>query len=471
MTYRDIPNLVRDSLKREGAYDFGLGVVLRAPKDASGTGGSASYRVEFRVEPVLPGKALAKRRERYARELDKAYALAAEVFDEMRDRASGTYVEYDTDRLFGDVVERWFASPHPRWGESYPKKVRSLLDNWVVHDQITITRRGRNHPVVLATIPIGGLTADDYNQALEHVRRERAYRTYTEIHGLVVQILKWAVANRYLRPADATVHHQMPLAVPTGDEESSPGVVRMIPDEEIPSASMIVALAATAGERFGPRQQMLIYVLAYTGMRISEALALRNDDRFVFDADHGIWRIHVHEQLHKTERRTLLPKWRKKRWAFVPAWMSDEVTEFLDDTAAGGWLFPSPGRKIRRPDGVVERRDAGAFPYDHWYHRVWDLAAEYTPGWPERDDWWPVEAGPLPRGKQDQRRWLWPAHTLRHHAATYLLSELGLDPEDVASFLGHRSGRQVWEMYVRVRPDLYGRAAAASRNAGDPRAL
>jgi hypothetical protein len=54
-------------------------------------------------------------------------------------------------------------------------------------------------------------------------------------------------------------------------------------------------------------------------------------------------------------------------------------------------------------------------------------------------------------------------------AATYQLNVLGLDPDDVAKFLGHRSGVQVWEMYVRVRPDLFGRAAAASRAAGDPR--
>ncbi|MDP8931274.1 MAG: hypothetical protein M3O70_22560, partial [Actinomycetota bacterium] len=59
--------------------------------------------------------------------------------------------------------------------------------------------------------------------------------------------------------------------------------------------------------------------------------------------------------------------------------------------------------------------------------------------------------------------------SLRHAAATYQLNVLGLDPDDVAKFLGHRSGVQVWEMYVRVRPQLFGRAADASRQAGDPR--
>ncbi|MDP8932287.1 MAG: hypothetical protein M3O70_27955, partial [Actinomycetota bacterium] len=101
--------------------------------------------------------------------------------------------------------------------------------------------------------------------------------------------------------------------------------------------------------------------------------------------------------------------------------------------------------------------------------RVWDRVAEQTPGWPEREDWWPPENGPAPGGKQSQRRWLWSAHSLRHAAATYQLNVLRLDPDDVASFLGHRSGRQVWDMYVRVRPNLFGRAVEASRHAGDPR--
>ncbi|HEX2027068.1 MAG TPA: hypothetical protein VHF25_03615, partial [Nitriliruptorales bacterium] len=49
-----IPSLVRDALFLEDAYDFGLGVVLRAPTAPHGTGASASYRIDSRVEPVMP---------------------------------------------------------------------------------------------------------------------------------------------------------------------------------------------------------------------------------------------------------------------------------------------------------------------------------------------------------------------------------------------------------------------------------
>ena len=47
--------------------------------------------------------------------------------------------------------------------------------------------RGIIPAVVLGRLE--ALTADHYNQAFEHVRSARAHRTYTEVHGLVVQIL------------------------------------------------------------------------------------------------------------------------------------------------------------------------------------------------------------------------------------------------------------------------------------------
>lgn len=462
-----IPKLVRDSLEQDGAYDFGLGVVLRAPTRPGGSGASGSYRVEYRVEPVLPGRPMARRKEAYHRDVGRAFARAEATFEEMQQRAGGTYVEYHVDTPFGEVVEEWLASPHPRWGEQYPDKVRSLLRCWVLAETITVRWRPGTAEQPIAELPIGALTADHYQQALEHVRSVRAYRTYTEVHGLVVQILKWAATNRYLRPVDARVTDQLPLA-PRHDTGAARGGTRAVPLEEIPPPERIDALAATAQGLAGRRTAVMIYLLAYTGIRISECLALRNDDRFHSD-EVGGWRIHVREQVHKSARRTLPPKWRKHRWAFVPAWLSEDLDGLLTDTAPGALLFPSPGQRRRNAAGAVERVGAGLYPYSNWRSRTWERIVEATPHWPERDDWWPPERGTPPRGKQAERRWQWPVHSLRHACATYFLNVLELDPDDVAKFLGHRSGVQVWEMYVRVRPDLFRRAADASQLAGDPR--
>jgi integrase len=462
-----VPNLVRDALRRDGAYDFGLGVVLRAPADPAGGGGSASYRVEHRVAPLVPGRPAPARRQGYSRDLAVAYARAQAIFDEMQQRAGGTYVEYHTEVPFGAVVQRWQDSPHPRWGAHYPDKVASLLRCWVVADAVTVHWRPAGPPTPIADLPVGALTADHYNQALEHVRRARAHRTYTEVHGLVAQILKWALANRYLRPTDSGLLSQLPLA---RAEDGSPsiGLARSIPPEEIPPVPRVQALADVAAALFGPGVATLVNLLAFSGLRISEALALRHDDRFQ-RGDDGCWRIEVREQVHRTHRRTLPPKWHKHRWAFLPHWVSEDVDALLARTRPGALLFPSPGRRVRTASGAIERVGVGYHPYTNWRERVWAKLVEATPGWPERDDWWPPDAGPAPAGTQSERRWRWPVHTLRHVCATYQLNELGLDPDDVAKFLGHRSGVQVWEMYVRVRADLFGRAAAASRAAGDPR--
>lgn len=464
-----VPKLVRDTLAAEGAYDFGLGVVLRAPTDPRGTGARASYRVEYRFEPVIPGRPKAARQQRYTRDLAKAYELASHTFEEMQQRAGGTYVEYHTDVAFGQVVWRWFDSPHPRWGAQYPDKVTSLLRNWVTAPDVTIAWRAGGAPTPIADVPSGALTADHYNQALEHVRGARAHRTYTEVHGLVAQIIKWAIANRYLRSQDQHTVAQLHLAREE-DTVHDGGMTRPVAPEAIPPPEQVTSLAATAQAHFGQRTATMIWLLAYAGLRISECLALRNDDRLQRGED-GCWRIEIREQVHKAHRTLLPPKWRKRRWAFAPHWLTDDLTTLLADTPPGALLFPSAGSPRRQPDGTVERIGAGLHPYNNWRARIWVPLAEATPDWPERGDWWHPSNGPTPAGKQSERRWIWPAHALRHVCATYQLNTLGLDPDDVAKFLGHRSGVQVWEMYVRVRPDLFGRAAQASRQAGDPRTV
>lgn len=463
-----VPNLVRDALRRDGAYDFGLGVVLRAPTDPGGSGGSASYRIEHRVAPLLPGRPAPSRRQTYARDLVVAFERAQTVFEEMQQRAGGSYVEYHTDVSFGEVVHRWQQSPHPRWGANYPPKVASLLRCWVTADHIVVHWRPSGPPTPIATIPIGALTADHYNQALEHVRQARAHRTYTEVHGLVAQVLKWAFANRYLRPTDTGLLAQLPLAR-AEDGNQGTGLARCIPPDEIPPMDHVQTLTDTAEELFDRRTATLLNLLAFAGLRISEALALRHDDRFQ-RGDDDCWRIEVREQVHRTQRRTIPPKWRKRRWAFVPHWLTSDLDALLEATGPGELLFPSPGRRVRNAEGHIVRVGSGYHPYSNWRERVWAKLVDALPDWPERDDWWPPDAGTAPAGKQSERRWRWPVHTLRHVCATYQLNVLGLDPDDVAKFLGHRSGVQVWEMYVRVRADLFGRASAASRAAGDPRA-
>ena len=111
--------------------------------------------------------------------------------------------------------------------------------------------------------------------------------------------------------------------------------------------------------------------------------------------------------------------------------------------SSNGKLFPAPR--------------GGWFPTDRFRKRRFNV-------WQERAGW--------PRLPDDDPRpfvWKWPPHSLRHHAATWMLNDLGLAPDDVAEFLGHADGHQVWVMYSRIRPGLASRATHLALEAGDAR--
>jgi hypothetical protein len=111
---------------------------------------------------------------------------------------------------------------------------------------------------------------------------------------------------------------------------------------------MVELLVTAATDRFRQRPATMLHLLAYAGPRISECLALRNDDRIRFGED-GCWHIEIRELVHKSARRTLPPKWRKCRWTFVPHWLTDDVGRLLSDTAPGELLLPHPAERCATP--------------------------------------------------------------------------------------------------------------------------
>ena len=388
----------------------------------------------------------------------------------MQQRAGGTFVEYHTDvplragrhpvaRLappaVGRAVPRQGQQPADELAPRRPHH-RPLASQAVRRNRSRTCRSGRSPPTT-ATRPSN-------TSALQ-----RAYRTYTEVHGLLIQILKWALANRYLRPTDQNIVDQLPLA----HEQRPPstaGQVRAVAAEEIPPTEMVERTRRRRRPALRAPHGHLIYLLAYAGPGSASASRCATTTA----SGSGPGRLLAPRDPRtgpQVARRTLPPKWRKRRWTFAPHWLTDDLDRLLADTAPGELLFPSPGRKVRNAAGRRARSTPGSTPTATGAtHREKLKIAADTPGWPERHDWWPPERRARPGWPQSERRWLWPVHSLRHVAATYQLNVLGLDPDDVAKFLGHRSGVQVWEMYVRVRPDLFGRAAEASRRAGDPRA-
>lgn len=175
-------------------------------------------------------------------------------------------------------------------------------------------------------------------------------------------------------------------------------------------------------------RRLQVDLLAYAGLRAAELLGLQRED-----VDSGV--LHVYRQLVGAELRP--PKHGKQRDTVYPAWLDEDLNQWAEQQPAGAPLFPG--------------NDGGYEPYGTFLRQRWQPAA-HAAGWPK-----------LPSG-----RFRWTAHTLRHHAATWMLSPDGLqlDVGSVAMFLGHSSPATTHRLYIQSRPDRFRRAREASRTAG-----
>lgn len=113
---------------------------------------------------------------------------------------------------------------------------------------------------------------------------------------------------------------------------------------------------------------------------------------------------------------------------------------------------------------MVERRlaqigDCEPFfpaPKGGWQRRsnygryIWDRAA--------RDVDWP---------RQDNGRWLWTFHSLRHVFATWALHDARIPIEDLSRLMGHSSTRVTQDVYIHVRDDMFERFFRATSQRDD----
>lgn len=245
----------------------------------------------------------------------------------------------------------------------------------------------------------------------------------------------------------------------TARRKGQRGNVNPVPRDDIAPLDELLRFRAHVEAVATKREVLLLDILAFCGPRVGEALALE-ESRFWRDSEGNGW-FDIEERAEKSSKRQAPPKHRKHREMWVPPWLADDVEAI--GPGLGGWWFGAPA--------------GGTWPVDRWRTRRFDRWAEQV-RWPEREDYCHhsrvepshVEAT-CPTDGQDRRRWRWSTHAWRHHAACYQLFELGLDPEDVASHLGHSDGYSCWQMYVGVRPRRERRLSAAAAKAGDPRTL
>jgi integrase len=472
MSSGDVPISVTRKLKRGQPYELDWGVVLRPPTDLASPGAAGAYRWDYYDPPVCEDGRRGVRRGSSARDLltawQRATAKAAELEAKMRTQQTG----HRLDMTFGELATHYLdPARHPEWnGASHASKVRSVTRTWLLADHITVTNPGRSglpHSssgqsgrVPIREVPLRHLTAGTLIEALSHVLEARAYGTYRTAHECTTAIVTWAVTQRWAPAGWVDTRDIKRLADPRSAARRSGqrGALTPVPKDDIAPTEELLRFRAAVAELATERDAVLLDLLAFAGPRIGEALALHGS-RWWRDADGNGW-FDIEERADRSSKRRQPPKHRKRREMWVPAWLADDLEAI--GPGDDGWWFGAP--------------DGDTWPVDRWRKRRFDHWAA-TVGWPERDDYChhssadPAHTEAIcPVGGQDRRRWRWSVHAWRHHAACYQLFEIGLDPEDVASHLGHRDGYSCWQLYVGARPRRELRLAAAAAKVGDPRA-
>jgi integrase len=170
----------------------------------------------------------------------------------------------------------------------------------------------------------------------------------------------------------------------------------------------VVELADAAGPG-----QLVVLVLAYTGMRWGELAALR-----VSRIDLMRRRIHVAESVTEVNGGQLdwgLPKSHERRWVPVPRFLVDDLAEHVARKAPDDLVFTSPKGAVLRVGGA--RRS--------WFDRA-------------------VEVSGMPAGLHP--------HELRHTAASLAVSA-GANVKAVQRMLGHARASMTLDVYADLFDD------------------
>ena len=467
----DVPSVVVKQLKRGQPYELDWGVVLRPPSNPSSSGAAGAYRWDYYDPPVRSDGSRGARRGSSARSLETAWRKANAKVAELEARMQAQQTGHRLEATFGELADHYLEpSRHPEWnGVNHASKVRSVARNWLLDDRIVVTdtsdvRAATGGELVGACVPLrdvqlGRLTPAMLIEALGHVLEARSYGTYRTAHECVTAMVIWAVKQRWAPVGWLDTSDIKRMADPrtTARRRGQRGGLTPVPKDDIVPLDELLRFRGVVEDFATKREVALLDVLAFCGPRIGEALALHRA-RWWRDDDSNGW-FDIEERAERTSKRQAPPKHRKHRQMWVPAWLADDLDAVGTDD--DGWFFPAP--------------DGGTWPVDRWRKRRFDRWASAA-AWPTRADYChhrsadpPHTEATCPSGGQDRRRWRWSIHAWRHHAACYQLFELGLDPEDVASHLGHRDGYSCWQLYVGARPRRQQRLSVAVARTGDPR--
>ncbi|GAA1479018.1 hypothetical protein GCM10009623_34640 [Nocardioides aestuarii] len=340
----------------------------------------------------------------------------------------------------------------PRWSQSYTDQTRHLVNHYLCP--------------VLASTPLAEWSAEHAFAVLD--RCPTNYMV-SKVRRTLSAVLTLGVADGFLRSDQRDLHRvTVPLRPDVRPRRREPPArlpdasVLLRPDE-VPSTAQVEQLAASTPPCMEPRSwEGVVNFLAYTGVRIGEALGCA--DRDVLD-DLPTGLIAVRWQL-------IEPVGQSKRLA-PPKNGYGRLVAVCEETPLG---FPLRSWLLERAEVAAQERvgghnPAGALlvtPRGRWWTRSNFRARCFNPaataaGW-ERLSWrGPVRrkvAGRWVTTQAERHDWRHPLHSLRHHYACTARDMWGWTGAELCLNGGWADEAFVHSRYYGASEETYRRAVA-----------
>ena len=325
----------------------------------------------------------------------EADALVAELEDDIR---SGKYVNpRDAQRKFGEVANLWAATLQGSVKGSTENRYRRELRIWVLP-------RWRN-------VPIGTITKARIQLWVSMLTAGNA--PYEGITGQAKSL-----SPSYIRSIVSIVFRGvLEYAVSEGWLARNPAVGVKMPKQQVkvPRVYLTIEEIDHLCSVMQRKDQIVVKMLAFTGLRIGEALALR-----VGEIDYRRHLLHVDRTLSEDRNRQLaetLPKGNRTRVVPLPAKLETMLHELTDGHDKGEYV-------VRAPQG-------GRQQLQNWRNRIWAPA--------------------LRAAGMDEIEGL-TIHSLRHTYASLAIAR-GADVKTLQAVMGHASAAETLDTYADLWPD------------------
>jgi integrase len=293
------------------------GQVVRVPTARHGTG--KRWRVRYRTP------AGDERARSFSRKADAdRFAINTESA-----KLEGTFVDPARSKItVGEMAAKWTAS------KSGLEKSTQSTDKNVMDDHVLPRWR---------RVPLAAVEFEDVQAWIaELVTTGLSGAHVRKIHFVLAGVLQLAVKGRRLS-ANPAKGVELPRAKSKGKKYLN---VQQV--ETMAMAARAIAAGAPRRASHAGRDQyrLVIYVLAYCGLRWSEIAAMRVDS-----VDLERCRMHVKAAVVEVDGEGLVwgtPKSYEDRWVPIPALLVDELNAYIASKRPDDLLFTSPGGEPMR---------------------------------------------------------------------------------------------------------------------------